>query len=92
PGGSDFLIAWAHGARTSGARGADRARRRARAAAAPGAPPPDLPAVRAHLERAGLARQKWPEDLRVVADFPRTASGKIQKFVLRQELRAEAGR
>ncbi|GIU87505.1 MAG: long-chain-fatty-acid--CoA ligase [Acidimicrobiia bacterium] len=58
----------------------------------PGAPPPDLPAVRAHLERAGLARQKWPEDLRVVADFPRTASGKIQKFVLRQELRAEAGR
>jgi non-ribosomal peptide synthetase component E (peptide arylation enzyme) len=44
--------------------------------------------VRAHLERAGLARQKWPEELHVVDDFPRTASGKVQKFVLRQQLRA----
>jgi acyl-CoA synthetase len=34
-----------------------------------------------------LARQKWPESLHVVADFPRTASGKVQKFVLRRQLR-----
>jgi acyl-CoA synthetase len=50
---------------------------------------PDLAAVRAQLERAGLARQKWPEDVRPIEEFPRTPSGKIQKFVLRQRLRAE---
>ena len=53
-----------------------------------GAPPPDLDAVRAHLSEAGLARQKWPEELRLVDELPRTPSGKIQKFVLRQRLRA----
>jgi acyl-CoA synthetase len=40
------------------------------------------------LTRAGLARQKWPEEVRVVADFPRTASGKIRKVDLRRQLRA----
>ena len=49
---------------------------------------PDLDAVRAHLERAGLARQKWPEELRVVDALPRTPSGKVKKFELRQSLRA----
>ena len=56
----------------------------------PGSGAPDLEAVRAHLSAAGLARQKWPEELRVVDDLPRTASGKVQKFVLRQQLRAGA--
>jgi acyl-CoA synthetase (AMP-forming)/AMP-acid ligase II len=54
----------------------------------PGAQAPDLEAVRAHLSEAGLARQKWPEELRVVDELPRTPSGKIQKFVLRERLRA----
>jgi acyl-CoA synthetase (AMP-forming)/AMP-acid ligase II len=54
----------------------------------PGQDAPDLDAVRAHLQEAGLARQKWPEELRVVDELPRTASGKIQKFVLRERLRA----
>ena len=56
----------------------------------PGTPPAavDLAAVRGHLDAAGLARQKWPEDIRLVDDFPRTASGKVQKFVLRAQLRA----
>ncbi len=54
----------------------------------PGAEAPDLDAVRTHLDAAGLARQKWPEELRVVEELPRTPSGKIQKFVLRQRLRA----
>jgi acyl-CoA synthetase (AMP-forming)/AMP-acid ligase II len=40
------------------------------------------------LERAGIARQKWPEELRTVDDFPRTASGKIRKVDLRAHLRA----
>jgi acyl-CoA synthetase (AMP-forming)/AMP-acid ligase II len=43
--------------------------------------------VKAHLAQAGLAKQKWPESLYVVADLPRTASGKVQKFRLRQQLR-----
>ena len=51
---------------------------------------PDLAAVRSYLERAGIARQKWPEHLRSVDEFPRTASGKVQKFVLRRQLRADA--
>jgi acyl-CoA synthetase (AMP-forming)/AMP-acid ligase II len=54
----------------------------------PGVGAPDLEAVRAHLAAAGLARQKWPEELRSVDDLPRTPSGKIQKFVLRERLRA----
>jgi acyl-CoA synthetase (AMP-forming)/AMP-acid ligase II len=54
----------------------------------PGAEAPDLDAVRAHLSEAGLARQKWPEELRVVDELPRTPSGKIQKFVLRDRLRS----
>jgi acyl-CoA synthetase (AMP-forming)/AMP-acid ligase II len=57
-----------------------------------GAPAPDLTEVREALERAGLARQKWPELIREVQEFPRTPSGKIQKFVLRQRLREEAER
>jgi len=56
----------------------------------PGATPPTLADVTEHLERIGLARQKWPEELRVVDDFPRTASGKIRKVDLRAWLRAEA--
>ena len=56
----------------------------------PGHEAPDLEAVRAHLAAAGLAKQKWPEELRVVDDLPRTASGKVQKFVLRQRLRSGA--
>lgn len=47
----------------------------------------DLAAVQAHLGAAGLPKQKWVEDVRVVDDFPRTPSGKIRKFVLRDELR-----
>jgi acyl-CoA synthetase len=53
---------------------------------------PDLAAVQAALAAAGLARQKWPELVREVREFPRTPSGKIQKFVLRERLRAEGPR
>jgi acyl-CoA synthetase (AMP-forming)/AMP-acid ligase II len=52
-----------------------------------GAGAPTLAQVQQHLGAAGLARQKWPESLHVVDDFPRTASGKVQKFRLRQQLR-----
>ena len=53
----------------------------------PGAGAPSLEDVRTHLATAGLARQKWPESLHVVEDLPRTPSGKVQKFRLRQQLR-----
>jgi acyl-CoA synthetase (AMP-forming)/AMP-acid ligase II/alkylhydroperoxidase family enzyme len=48
---------------------------------------PTLNDVRQHLEAAGLARQKWPESIHPVVDLPRTPSGKVQKFRLRQQLR-----
>ena len=50
----------------------------------PGHDLPALPEVQAHFKEAGMARQKWPEELLEVADFPRTASGKVQKFKVRQ--------
>ena len=54
----------------------------------PGAREPDLADVRRHLESAGLARQKWPEEIEVVDEFPRTPSGKIKKNALRADLLA----
>jgi acyl-CoA synthetase len=53
----------------------------------PGKEAPSLDDVRRHLAAAGLARQKWPESLHEVPEFPRTPSGKVQKFKLRQQLR-----
>ncbi len=53
----------------------------------PAASAPTLDDVRAHLQASGLTKQKWPESLHVVSDFPRTPSGKVQKFRLRQQLR-----
>ncbi len=57
----------------------------------PRAVPMTLADLTAHLSGVGLARQKWPEELRLVDDFPRTASGKIRKVDLRAWLRSEAG-
>ena len=57
----------------------------------PGAAPVTLADMTAHLSGVGLARQKWPEELRLVDDFPRTASGKIRKVDLRARLRSEPG-
>jgi acyl-CoA synthetase (AMP-forming)/AMP-acid ligase II len=55
----------------------------------PGAEPLTLEDLARHLAEIGLARQKWPEELRLVEDFPRTASGKIRKVDLRARLRSE---
>jgi acyl-CoA synthetase len=56
----------------------------------PGWTMPALEEVRTHFELAGVARQKWPEELQEADDFPRTASGKVQKFVVRESVRARA--
>jgi cyclohexanecarboxylate-CoA ligase len=44
----------------------------------------DLAAVQTYLRDARMAKQFWPERVEVVAELPRTASGKIQKFKLRE--------
>lgn len=46
--------------------------------------------VAAHFRAAGLARQKTPEVVRVVAALPRTPAGKVQKVPLRARLAAPA--
>lgn len=39
-----------------------------------------------YLQEAGLAKFKWPERLEVVREFPLTASGKLSKVLLRQQI------
>lgn len=52
-------------------------------------PAPDVAALSAFLKEQGLAMQKHPERVEVVAELPRTASGKVQKFLLRERLFAD---
>lgn len=47
---------------------------------------PTLDGLREHLLAAGFAVQKSPERLEIVRELPRTASGKVQKFRLREQL------
>ncbi|MGV9676007.1 AMP-binding protein [Nocardia sp. NPDC003482] len=56
----------------------------------PGHAAPTLDDIRAHFAERGLAKQKWPEEVHIVADLPRTPSGKVQKYRIRQELAAGA--
>jgi acyl-CoA synthetase (AMP-forming)/AMP-acid ligase II len=43
-----------------------------------------LDIIRAHFAASGVARAKTPEHLHIVDEFPRTASGKVQKPALRR--------
>jgi len=47
----------------------------------------DAASLSAHVAQSGLARQKIPERFEFVDDFPRTASGKVRKDVLRDSIR-----
>lgn len=49
----------------------------------------DFDDMRRHLGAHRLAIQYWPERLEIRDSLPATASGKIQKFALRQMLRGE---
>jgi cyclohexanecarboxylate-CoA ligase len=49
--------------------------------------PPSLADLRDHLRAAGMSAQYWPDRLHLVRDMPLTSSGKIQKFVLQDQLR-----
>ena len=57
---------------------------------------PTLAELVAFLEGKQLARQKFPERIEIVSEFPMTPSGKVQKFRLRQlvaeKLATESGR
>jgi cyclohexanecarboxylate-CoA ligase len=50
----------------------------------------DLGALQAWMAECKVAKQYWPERVEVVAELPRTPSGKIQKFVLREKAKAFA--
>jgi cyclohexanecarboxylate-CoA ligase len=66
----------------------ERLGERACAVVAPADPadPPTLAELVAECERAGMARQFWPERIEICKEMPKTPSGKIQKFVLREQL------
>jgi acyl-CoA synthetase (AMP-forming)/AMP-acid ligase II len=49
-----------------------------------------LDEITAFISQRGVARQKLPERLEIVTDFPRTESGKIRKNVLRDWAKALA--
>jgi len=45
-------------------------------------------AMQAYLDERRVAKPYWPERLELVSELPRTPSGKIQKFVLREQARS----
>lgn len=52
----------------------------------PGHKPLSFTDMQDFLRQKGVAKQYWPEYLEIVEEFPRTASGKIQKFLLREKV------
>jgi acyl-CoA synthetase (AMP-forming)/AMP-acid ligase II len=50
-------------------------------------PAPTIDDLQRFLLEAGLARQKAPERVEVLSEYPRTAAGKIKKDILRQMIR-----
>lgn len=51
----------------------------------------DAAALATHVAKSGLAKQKIPERFEFVDDFPRTASGKIRKDMLRARIKEKIG-
>jgi cyclohexanecarboxylate-CoA ligase len=47
-----------------------------------------LDRLRRHLAGEEIAKHFWPERLEVIEEMPRTPTGKIQKFVLRERARS----
>jgi cyclohexanecarboxylate-CoA ligase len=62
----------------------ERLGERACAVVIPEGPAPTLAELTDWLAQAGMAKQFWPERLEVVDAMPKTPSGKVQKFQLRQ--------
>jgi len=57
----------------------------------PGAGSLTLVEVRAFMEARGVMRQKVPEQLEVVSELPRNATGKVRKDELRARFRVARG-
>jgi acyl-CoA synthetase (AMP-forming)/AMP-acid ligase II len=57
----------------------------------PGHVLPTADDVREHFAGQGAARQKWPEVLLEVADYPRTPSGKVHKRLVRAGIAVASG-
>jgi cyclohexanecarboxylate-CoA ligase len=51
-----------------------------------------LAEAQAYLAECKVAKQYWPERVELVAELPRTPTGKVQKFVLREKAQAFAAR
>jgi len=47
----------------------------------------DLADLVEHLDAARVAKQYWPERLELIDELPRNATGKVQKFLLRERAR-----
>jgi non-ribosomal peptide synthetase component E (peptide arylation enzyme) len=48
--------------------------------------PPSLEMIKAYLQERGVAVQKTPERLELVTELPTTATGKVQKHLLRKDI------
>jgi len=57
----------------------------------PGAGPLDLAAVRAFMQSRGVMQQKIPEQLELLDELPRNATGKVRKDRLRERYRGGVG-
>ena len=53
----------------------------------PNTPPPSLNDIKEFCETIKIAKQKIPEEIEILEDFPRTPSGKVRKDQLRMKLR-----
>jgi cyclohexanecarboxylate-CoA ligase len=51
---------------------------------------PGLGEIHEHLAALGMAKQYWPERVETLGALPKTPSGKIQKFLLRERLARDA--
>ncbi|MGD2007470.1 MAG: AMP-binding protein [Cellvibrionales bacterium] len=51
--------------------------------------PLDQQALVTMLRDSGLAKQKWPQHIEFMSALPKTASGKVQKEILRRQLREQ---
>lgn len=49
--------------------------------------PMDLAQMQDHMQKNGTAKYKWPERLEIIDSLPRTETGKVQKFKLREDVR-----
>jgi 3-phosphoshikimate 1-carboxyvinyltransferase len=48
----------------------------------------DFADMQRFLDSRQVAKQYWPERLETVAELPRNPAGKVQKFLLRERIRA----